>query len=390
MAEIAEGAGAGAAGVGGLSGLLQNKLFLQYLAGAGGALSKGENVGGAIGNITQQNIASQNYAKMLQSMLGGMPTGAKLSGDRDNLSIKLPTSTLGDMGATGGMTGMNSGMGSTAPTAPIAPQGTTSNTNISQNNSMRSLLNPSPSPLGNMSPADLAGLTPGDISQAVGLYQEHQKFNLAEDKLNTKLSAASPGAPLEVPGIGKVSFEQWKSLDASTKAYSYYAFNAETRGEEVLSINEWKNQVDEPTQFELYNLGLKDPEFAKWLLKSKRAGATRISIGEKVETAEALQNVKNIGYFTDPKGISKDIEKYMASPNIEDQLIQIEPDAVDASGNNVLQKTKAKMAEEFIDDKIISAGGTITNKEIVNGAYVWTFKDKNGKIRKVNHAVKSN
>ncbi len=49
--------------------LLKNKLLLQYLSGAGSALSSGQPVAPALDQISQQNISSQNYAKLLQGIL---------------------------------------------------------------------------------------------------------------------------------------------------------------------------------------------------------------------------------------------------------------------------------------------------------------------------------
>lgn len=81
--------------------LLQNRLFLQYLSGAGAAMQAGQPISAGIDPITQQTIGAQskhelqvNYMKMLQQMLGGIPQGGKLFGDRDSLTIKIPTSSL--------------------------------------------------------------------------------------------------------------------------------------------------------------------------------------------------------------------------------------------------------------------------------------------------------
>lgn len=81
--------------------LLQNRLFLSYLSGAGAAMQLGDPISAGLDPITQQTIGAQskhelqtNYMKMLQQMLGGIPAGGKLSGDRDSLTIKIPTSAL--------------------------------------------------------------------------------------------------------------------------------------------------------------------------------------------------------------------------------------------------------------------------------------------------------
>ena len=84
----------------GMSDLFQNRLLLQYLSGVGASFDP-EGPAGAMNQITQQTIGAQSkhelqtrYMQMLQQMLGGIPQGGKLSGDRDSLTIKIPTSSL--------------------------------------------------------------------------------------------------------------------------------------------------------------------------------------------------------------------------------------------------------------------------------------------------------
>ena len=93
-----------------LNKLLSNKLLLQYMSGAGGALMQGEPIGPALNQITQQNIAAQSQAaankktlQMLAEMLGGKlaPGSSMKMDDKGNLKIDLPGSAL-----TGGTEGM--------------------------------------------------------------------------------------------------------------------------------------------------------------------------------------------------------------------------------------------------------------------------------------------
>jgi hypothetical protein len=97
------GAGGGeAGGMGGLANLLQNKLFLQYLSSAGGALSKGDPAGGALDAVTQQNISSQNFAKLLAKMLSGnVPEGGAVKMTDKGLSLNVPQSMLSQSGFSG-------------------------------------------------------------------------------------------------------------------------------------------------------------------------------------------------------------------------------------------------------------------------------------------------
>ena len=74
-----------------MKGLAGNKLFLQYLAGAGSDILAGEPIGRNVNVVTQQNIQAQNMMKLLGQMIGG---GGKVTVDKDNISIKAPTAAL--------------------------------------------------------------------------------------------------------------------------------------------------------------------------------------------------------------------------------------------------------------------------------------------------------
>lgn len=74
-----------------LSNLLSDKLFLQYLAGAGADIASGKPLGANVNAITEQNIKAQNFSKMLGQMLGG---GGKVTLDKDNINIKAPATSL--------------------------------------------------------------------------------------------------------------------------------------------------------------------------------------------------------------------------------------------------------------------------------------------------------
>lgn len=108
--------------------LLENKLFLQYLAGAGGAMSAGEPIGPTLNQITQQNIAAQSQAtvnektlKMLTEMMSGklLPGSSMKKGLDGKITLDIP----GNAFSGGGTPAMNeaarmqsTGIVSTEPT----------------------------------------------------------------------------------------------------------------------------------------------------------------------------------------------------------------------------------------------------------------------------------
>lgn len=80
-----------------MSDLFQNKLFLQYLANAGGAMSAGEPIGPALNQVTQQNISAQNFAKMLAQLMGdanNAATPGKISTDGKKFSYSTDLGNL--------------------------------------------------------------------------------------------------------------------------------------------------------------------------------------------------------------------------------------------------------------------------------------------------------
>ena len=93
--------------------LLQNRLFLSYLSGAGTALSRGEPAGPALDVITQKNIAAQSketlQMKYLKMLLG---EGVDFRSDEKGVAT-----VKGDLGKVLG----GSELGTVAPTPTPTP-----------------------------------------------------------------------------------------------------------------------------------------------------------------------------------------------------------------------------------------------------------------------------
>jgi len=382
-------------------------MMMQYLSGAGSAISQGNPMGPALDQVTQQNITNQSFMKLLQTLLGGdsLPAGAKISADRDNFSMKLPTSTLGGLGEGGFAADKNLVQGRRIPQAQMPnipaqqPQG-----------GLSPLVNPSSSPLGALSVADLAGLTPQHISQALQFkfhqdQMEQKKITDATDmtykealtlqalesigtsrtnaqtarlKALTELQKSLRTSPLSVPGLGKVSLDEWNALDTKTKAYSYYAFDAKSKDEEIMPYNEWSQQINDPTAKQLYDLAVEDPAFGEWLTRYQESGATRISLGEKVETREAFADVDARKFFTDPKGMANDVGKW-----IDDTTQRVQWALEDTEIDR--QRKKAEMSAQYIRGKITSAGGEVKNIKVDGRTMIWTVKWPDGKTSEVKY-----
>ena len=408
--------------------MLNNNLLLYFLAGAGRGIGGQGSVGDVLGQGVQQQIGAESqskvnaqYMKMLQGMLAG---GGKITMDKENVNIKAPVGALNNN--SGGQTpSMSSG------TSALA---TSTNPGIGGGDWMKDFnmggaLNPSNSPsdvmsanlagLENNSQAQvesadiqpipremLVGLTPENVSQALGgavsvnnlreskisevanRILKTRELDMLESERKAELQLKNlkearewqtlmRESPLEVPGLGKMTFDNWKELDAPTKSYSYYAFDAKNRGEEVMSFNDWKQQSPPESIYEIYELAEKDPKFKEFFFRQKEAGATRISTGEIVDRKKLTDEVDIKNYFRTK--LPEDVDKFISSKETRRDLIQYtEPK----------EKTKQTMLakDKFIRGKIVSTGGDIMDIVTEGRTRVYKVKWKDGSTDEVRYA----
>jgi len=389
-----------------MNDLFNNKLFLQYLSGMGQDISSGNAIGTNTNQITQQNIAAQNYAKleqryeeMFKKMLkGDYSDGGKWTEDANGVTLKMPVDNLlgGDSAYnTGGAAGVTSNLNKELSGTQQTPK------NASQN---QNAINPSTSPT--ISGADLAGLTPQMISQALSDAQgassvgymspaEVQdmlyKNQLIEaSKENVEVSKASRLAkdtpkeveyfPIEVPGLGKVTVDQWKALPTDQQSYAAYVYQSKQLrpDESIMSLTEWKRGTDKNTQLE-YLKGLQeDPTLFKTAKDLAQAGA--MNLGERQSIKEMEDTVEDKNYFVKPKGgLIDDVDSYVNSKEVKKTLRQYEDD-----------KTKGKetirLKEKYITNKITSSGGIIQGARLEGRTFIWTVKWPDGTTSEVKYA----
>ena len=351
-----------------LESLASNKLLLQYLSAAGQDIGAGKPLGANINAVTQQNIAAQNYAKLLKNMLAG---GGKLTLDKDNINIKAPVGAL----QGGGQTGSTSSVpGAEMPNERSLVGGGPSTTNVPQSSDsvLSSLLsgnidsiNPSASPL-DVPGADLAGLTPQDIGSALGLKLKSEELD--QQRIIDVMKRINETRKLDIE-------ESRAGETADIKNYQY-AVRQGYSG----SFEEFKNSTD--------TAGIKEYEFAKkqgytgtleqWKTDLAKAARININIGEKVEQAEALADVKARKYFTDPEGLTKDVTKYIK--DAEGTLF-----ASGLPGEPARKKAEAQLAYDYIKGKIAS-NGKVTNEKLEGRTFVFTVQWNDGKVSEVRYA----
>jgi hypothetical protein len=148
------------------------------------------------------------------------------------------------------------------------------------------------------------------------------------------------------------------------------------------TFEEWKNVSDTATQKD-YEYAVKQGytgSYKDWRLEIAKASATNVNIGDKVNQAEAMQDVKDRRYFSDPKGgLSKDIEDHMNSMPVMMQT------ARHKLGTKEHSKVSAKIREDYFKKKLADSGGEIVSGKVVGKDSVWTIRWRDGKTSEVRY-----
>lgn len=377
-------------GMEGLTNLLQNRLFLQYLSAAGSSMSEGKQIAPALNQVTQQNIAAQSYAKLLGRMLSGdVPQDGKVVMDQKGLNLIIPKTHMPKMNATG--TSMEMG-------ATNDPDG---QLNTQQNLIREQVLNPSSSQVG-VSGSDLAGLSTADIanivSGAVNVKEFDRKkitdqvdmfYKLAQAKKALEGDPLNQIYPIEVPGVGKVSLRQWQSLPDKQKQYAAYVNIAKQLGDaDVLPFDKFINEFDKTDREKFLRAAMADPKLMTAAEELAKAGRTYIDQSTKIDTAvktatakqKALNKLKGQTYFSNPEWVD-DVGKHMSSEEVQQKIF----DAGDKGA-----RTAAEERIKYIQAKIKGGGGKIVNVKYSkddNRVMIWTIEWPDGSRETKEYAV---
>lgn len=392
--------------------------MLAYLLAAGGQdISSGNPLGENLNAATMNTIASQNKMKLLQDMLGG---GAKIGLTKDKMTINGPASMMSVPGQQtpsfgGGLEDplklntetqeiMNA-YGSSGATGEAAmkattPTGSPNISNLNDMASMAQLLNFSASSP-EISNAALVGLTPKDVSEAfqtkLGYDQLRQKkfsdiadmayktgtLNISSREVDIKEKGLLDKLdiyPIEVPGLGRVTSDVWKSLDPDTKAYASYVAvsRAQNPDEPVMDMDEWRSGVAAETKKAYYELLLDNPEYMEIEKTLAESRATKISLSEKIGEQEAKTELEDRMYFTSPEGATADLDKFF---KVNETTIRVADNE---------DRERARLAEGWMENKIVSAGHRILSSRLDGNTFVWEVEFKDGKVGEVRYVAKSN
>jgi len=397
--------------------VFDSKLFWQYMSGAGAALSEGESVAGALDKVFQQSTSATSMTGlmgMFQKMLKGeMPEGAGYKVDSKGMSLTIPKMHLDKLsGEKGDLFGPGEGLslGATPPggTAPQAPQTPFSVQAPEMPNlpapvgggggggkagALMKLLNPSSS-LPNISASDLAGLSTTDISNALsgmlgveGLDQKKitdvssMLLQASQARLaDARARELGVGYPIPVPGVGRVSRTEWNNLPSSIREHAAYVAQAKALGDsDIMTLKEFENEFSLTERGKFLRDWLKHPEIAAADLASRKAGASQINIGQKVEEKKAMADLGGQLYFKNPKW-TDDLAKHMSSKGVRGRIME----STDEPRRRSIEKIR------YIEDKILAGGGELVDVKLAedNRTMIWTVEWPNGDKETIKHVIR--
>ena len=385
--------------------IFENRLFLHYLAAAGQDIGAGKPIGASVGAVTQQNIRAQSMMKLLSKMLGGeVPEGGKVTIDSKGMKLDVPVSELrgafdtaripGERGMTAGPM-IDRGVSPSVMDTQLEPLRKNRSTERGQIPQWSGdFLNPSSSQPG-ISAADLAGLTTEDISQALqfGMMKEqlgqkkitdlvdmYYKTAQIQKLLTPETKPLDQPYPVEVPGVGEVSHRQWKSLTGDQREYALYVHTAKRLDDADIYTFEEYQQLETTDKEQFLRAAIEDPKLMEAAKELARSGATRISLGEKLEEKKALGELKGQLYFKDPKWVD-DLGKYISSEDVQNKIFQSDKPGL----------TRAMESVNFVESKILASGGTNQEVKFADDAQttmIWTVRWPSGDVEYIRSKIR--
>ena len=367
-------------------------MLIQYLSSMGAGLNPDPWVQN-INQITQKNIAAQSQAGLIdlyKNILSGKMPGAKANLSDKGMNLTMSSDNLGfeSSGNVEGHTGAVSGMGATVPNTPNQTPPTSNNLGTQQQEGFLSkLLNPtnSQSGSGNIPPSALAGLSPQDISAALSgalnIEQIRQKQIMDTFAMNSgKGDPLETEFPIPHPEAGIITQRQWSSLPTEEREFSSYIHAAKKLGAPDNELTREFFSTLEPTDREQFlRATMEDPALMASAKELAKSGATRITLGDKLEEKKAFAELGGQLYFKDPDWIG-DLSKHMDSKNVRSSVL--------FSKDPEISKSQEKV--KFIEDKITAGGGTVQEVKFADDGktMIWTIIWPSGDIEDIKYAVR--
>lgn len=296
-----------------IAGLLANPDFQYMLAGIGGAGGAAYNnpFAQAVGGITQQGIGAKNQMALLARLLGQGGKGEAFGTNDTEKKLQAflaahPETKMSTDGSKMTLSGPKTAFDSLGGSTPTAtpPSG-----------GQPGIINPSVGLPGDLSGLSLAGLKPEDINKAItlgltgadlerkkvsDLYQ-NQYWQALVDARREATGAKNVLAPVEIPGVGQVSLDQFKAMPSDMKAYAYAMTQRRQNGQSTIPFEQFKRDTDPASMERLVNRAMVDPAFKDMWFKSKAAGATQINLPGDAAKQQQREDISNFNTLKDPK-----------------------------------------------------------------------------------------
>ena len=127
---------------------------------------------------------------------------------------------------------------------------------------------------------------------------------------------------------------------------------------------------------------MKDPKLMAGLKELAKAGATRISLGQKLEEKLAFSEIEGQLRFRGTKW-KKELDKYLES--MRTVLFMASPE-----GGRGAKEARSKGAVDWIEKEITSGSkpGKIIASRIENGMAIWTVQWPSGDKEEIKYPIK--
>lgn len=119
--------------------------------------------------------------------------------------------------------------------------------------------------------------------------------------------------------------------------------------------------------------------FQDWLRDITALGGG-LNLEEYKKRREVTADVEAKKYFTDPKGLAQDVDKYINSEEVQSELFQYADNPKERSRQVISKKA------ERVESKITSAGGKVQNVRMEGRTRIWTVKWPDGTTSEVSYA----
>ena len=323
--------------------LFDNKLFQQYLAAAGSDIGSGQPIGNNVNALTmqsaqdalateKQNKQSKNFLNLVQKMLSGeMPEGGSVKVSDKGMALSIPSTAYTSSGQT-------------------PPSGQPTQTQQPINN-----------PFTNISDTDISGMTPEMILKAIEL-----PTNTAYKRALTEQALAAAEKSRNPP------VKDTRTTDIKNYEYAKdQGFTGTLEDWNTTDTADWKDYQKAKAEGYAGN-------FYKWQ-KEMAALSGGLTLDEFAARKEVTGDIESRQYFTDPKGLAKDVDNYANSKEARRELIQYADQPKELKKQTILKKAK------FVESKITASGGKIQEVKMDGRTRVWTVKWPNGKTSEVRY-----